>query len=153
MQNDFRTQATWPLGLRNNNPGNIRPDGVSQWQGAVGENKGFIVFSSMAYGIRAWLINYRSQIVLHDIHTLQELIHRYAPAKDNNNEAAYVAAVTMQTGIKGTDKLPTTRKGVTALFQVFAAHEIGPLAGSISMDDINNAFDLLPASGKAFFSN
>ena len=35
-----------PLGLRNNNPGNIRPSNPP-WQGATGENGGFVVFDTM----------------------------------------------------------------------------------------------------------
>ena len=37
----------------NNNPLNIRFNENNQWRGQTGQNRGFCVFSSEAYGIRA----------------------------------------------------------------------------------------------------
>lgn len=86
-----------PLGLRNNNPGNIRP-GKDKWQGEIGANFGFVVFDTMENGIRALaknLIAYQK----HDdgsggkIDTVREAITRWAPSADHNNTEAYIAMV------------------------------------------------------------
>lgn len=41
-----------PIAIRNRNPGNIRPSSPP-WNGTIGESGGFVVFDTMANGIRA----------------------------------------------------------------------------------------------------
>jgi len=80
-----------PLGLRNNNPGNIRPSNPG-WFGAIGTNGGFVVFDSMVDGIRALA---RQLLVYHDkygIDTVRQAISRWAPGNENNTDA-YIAFV------------------------------------------------------------
>lgn len=81
-----------PLGLRNNNPGNIRPS-TPAWQGTVGQNSGFVVFDTMANGLRALakqLIVYQTK---YGIATVRGAIERWAPPKDHNDTEAYIALV------------------------------------------------------------
>lgn len=86
-----------PLGLRNNNPGNIRP-GPQKWVGEIGANGGFVVYDTMPHGVRALaknLIAYQK----HDdgkggkIDTVREAITRWAPPADHNDTEAYIALV------------------------------------------------------------
>jgi len=81
-----------PLGLRNRNPGNIRPSNPP-WQGAVGANSGFVVFDTMANGIRALckqLMVYQSK---YGIRTVRDAISRWAPPTDHNETEAYIVMV------------------------------------------------------------
>lgn len=41
------------LGIRQRNPGNIRPPSGEQWQGTIGVGSGFVIFDRMDNGIRA----------------------------------------------------------------------------------------------------
>jgi hypothetical protein len=86
-------------GIRNNNPGNIEKSGAP-WQGlaAVQPDPRFVVFSSPEYGIRALakiLLNYQR---LHAVRTVDGIIHRYAPARENDT-ASYVRAVAKALGV------------------------------------------------------
>lgn len=75
----------YPLGLRNNNPGNLRDSGDA-WQGMIGTNQGFVVFKDCSWGLRALSIDLRSKIS-DGYNTLEELIYRYAPPSENDTEA------------------------------------------------------------------
>lgn len=83
-----------PRGIRNNNPGNLRITNI-KWQGKVpvaqNTDEAFEQFQSMAFGIRAMLMD-----IINDIkkgkNTLQTLISEFAPSNENNT-AAYVAFV------------------------------------------------------------
>ena len=94
-----------PLGLRNNNPGNIRPSDPP-WRGAIGQNGGFVVFDTMENGIRALcrqlIAYYENSAPPHprytsfngtQIDTVEEAIYRWAPPADHNDTNAYVALV------------------------------------------------------------
>ena len=75
-----------PLGLRNNNPLNIRFSPRSNWIGQTGENKGFCVFDSLEHGFRAafkLLNNYIKQ----GYDTVPKIISRWAPQSENNTTA------------------------------------------------------------------
>lgn len=70
----------------NNNPGNLRDS-----EKGVGRVGGFAVFNTYEEGQDAlWRLaksdNYNSL-------TLPEFVHKYAPGKDGNDEAAYVSAL------------------------------------------------------------
>jgi hypothetical protein len=88
------------LGLRNRNPGNIRPS-ASPWNGTIGENKGFVVFDTMENGIRALgkqLLRYYDSYKGADgspIDTVDEAIDRWAPPSENDTEAYKVMVCTM----------------------------------------------------------
>lgn len=99
-----------PRGIRNNNPLNIRRSKQQTWYGEVNQivvieeqsgekcqtiwhDRQFCQFSDMAYGLRAaakLLINYQKK---HNLHTIREIINRWAPANENNTEG-YIKRVT-----------------------------------------------------------
>lgn len=98
-------------GIRNNNPGNIRLDGV-QWRGEItGKDGQFKTFETMAWGIRAMfhlLNNYR---ILYGCDTLEKLVGRWAPLVENNTQG-YVSFVSARSGVPQDNKISTTDPNV-----------------------------------------
>jgi hypothetical protein len=81
-----------PRGLRNNNPGNLR-----SWP-CAGSSGGYAAFASPEDGLKAAgrnLIAYQDK---YGIDTISKTISRWAPAGDNNNVPAYIAAMSKSTG-------------------------------------------------------
>lgn len=92
-------------GIRNKNPGNLRKSG-DKWQGlsAKQTDKDFFVFEHEVYGIRALarvLINYQDK---YNRRTIKKIIEHWAPPNENNT-AAYIAAVSSAVGVSPTAKL------------------------------------------------
>ncbi len=87
-----------PIGIRNNNPGNLRPS-VPPFNGTAGQNKGYAVFSSPVYGIRAIYKLLKNYKTLYGLDTIAKIAARWAPADDGNNVAAYAANVALMSGI------------------------------------------------------
>lgn len=88
-----------PRGIRNNNPGNIKNNEKIDWMGEVPKNAklddAFEEFSSIEYGIRAMMILLRNYQLLHGLHSIKEIIGRYAPKRDRNNTPYYVRYVSV----------------------------------------------------------
>lgn len=89
-----------PRGLRINNPGHIRR-GPDKWQGMAPPEQqtdpAFVTFVSIVYGLRAIariLVRYQDH---HGLHTIRQLIGRYAPPNENSTDA-YIAFVSKRTG-------------------------------------------------------
>jgi hypothetical protein len=89
-----------PRGVRLNNPGNIRLSNAI-WAGMVQEqmDPAFITFASPEYGIRAIarvLMAYEHR----GIHTVRDIINRWAPPADHNPTDAYVSFVAAAADVK-----------------------------------------------------
>lgn len=128
-------------GIRNNNPGNIRYDGT-QWQGLVSnDDKGFCVFSTAEYGIRALAINLLNQQTKHGLYTISQIISRYAPATENNT-AAYIAAVSDQSGIPADAHLDLLANSdqIFSIVDAIITHENG--SDPYSESQIDNGINL-----------
>lgn len=67
-----------PIGIRNNNPLNIKYSASNSWQGQKGENGGFAVFTSQEYCFRA-AKRILSKYFKRGLNTLQEIIPVWAP--------------------------------------------------------------------------
>lgn len=109
------------LGIRNNNPLNMREVGIP-WNGKTGDNKGFTTFETPFYGIRAAANDIKNKW-LNGIDTIAALIDVWAPDSENDT-AAYIASVSQKTGIPAEQKLLS----LTQLMQVIEAmiyHENG----------------------------
>lgn len=80
-------------GIRNNNPANIRRG--CNWKGLIRQQKDkeFCQFVSMLWGIRALLITLRTYVKKHHLHTVREIITRWAPPSDGNNTEKYIEFV------------------------------------------------------------
>lgn len=89
-----------PRGIRNNNPLNIRIGNV--WLGEVQENTDleFEQFVSMEYGLRAAFILLRRYINHYKLNTINKIIQRWAPSKENNT-SKYCMTVCKRSGISG----------------------------------------------------
>ena len=129
-----------PLGVRNNNPGNLRYVGQPN---AHADANGFAVFDTMQDGTNAL----KAQIALDGSrgqNTISSLITHYEGATnpndtgagnpDHNNVAAYIAAVANQTGYGANQPLDMSNPNVqAALANAIAAHEgNGPIARGAS---------------------
>lgn len=93
----YKNQSKVPLGIRNNNPLNIRKSGIN-WQGKTGDDGSFEVFDTPFNGIRAAARNLKTYANSHGLRTIRSIIGRWAPAVENNVEA-YVSSVAQRTGI------------------------------------------------------
>lgn len=80
-------------GIRNNNPANIRRG--CNWKGLIRQQKDreFCQFVTMTWGVRALLVTLRTYVVKHHLHTIREIITRWAPPSDKNNTEAYIKFV------------------------------------------------------------
>lgn len=101
-----------PRGLRNNNPGNIRQSSV-RYTGEVQPSKdgAFKQFQSMEYGYRAMFVLLHTYARKHGINTIEGMISRYAPAKENHTQA-YIDAVSAESGVSATSHLTSTNADV-----------------------------------------
>lgn len=132
--------AGYPLGLRNNNPGNIRA--FDTWQGQIGTNQGFVVFQDIPFGIRALAIVLVNKID-NGLDTIESIIYSYAPPSENNTEA-YISQVVSTTGISRTAILNDDSSTIKKLMKGIIRVEVGPTyAAKIDDNDYNDAFSLL----------
>jgi hypothetical protein len=107
--------ADGSLAARNNNPGNLRYDGHSQWQGMTGvDPRGFVVFDTPANGQRALSIDIANQQKLHGINTVAGLINKFAPSSDNNDPHSYAQTVARSLGVGVNDPIDLTNPNVQA---------------------------------------
>ena len=131
-------------GLRNNNPLNIRRVPGQHWKGQEppsnsplkGEDREFVRFSSMEYGIRAAfciLDTYRRKY--QDV-CVEDIINRWAPPSENDTRK-YVETVCRLTGFGGKERLEESQ--LPALVCAMAFVECGAL---ISKETINKAYSL-----------
>jgi hypothetical protein len=146
MAKDFSgsNYASYPIGFRNNNPGNLRDSG-SSWQGMTGTNGGFLTFSNMDYGIRALATDLYNKIG-RGLTTVSDIISAYAPSSENDTQA-YIDAVTQSTGYGAYDQLGQDADTLMALVRAIIIHENGAsYASLISNDDIKEGMALMQPS-------
>lgn len=80
-------------GIRNCNPANIRRG--CAWKGLTEKqtDKEFCQFVSMTWGVRALLVTLRTYVRKYHLHTVREIITRWAPPSDGNNTEKYIEFV------------------------------------------------------------
>jgi hypothetical protein len=107
-------------GLRNNNPGNIRASNDA-WVGKVAvDDAGYIVFDTMAHGIRAMTIILRNYANRYGANTVNTIIRRWAPSIENDTES-YIRDVSRRLGVSPDEYVPVT----AALIEAIIIHENG----------------------------
>lgn len=87
-----------PLGIRNNNPGNLR-----SWGGAE-QRGGFAAFPTPLAGLSAMA----QQLLLYaqrGVSTISGIVNKWAPASDGNNVGAYIGNLVNQTGFGADQQL------------------------------------------------
>lgn len=122
---------TLTRGERANNPGNINFDAHVDWLGQIGielpppgEKARFARFDTPEHGIRALVKVLRAYIERDGCKTMQQMIWRWAPAKDANNTIAYVANVCTDTGFAPNYR-PESPSDFASLATAIIHHENG----------------------------
>lgn len=77
---------------------NIRYSSSNDWTGQTGSNKGFSVFQSMVYGLRAGFKTLRTYSA-NGYNTIEKIINRWAPPSDGNDTEGYIQFITRNLGI------------------------------------------------------
>lgn len=115
-----------PRGLRNNNPLNIERTG-DRWRGMSPEQRDprFVQFVAPEWGIRAAVVILRNYQKRYHLHTLTEILHRYAPAVENHTKR-YIDRVSSRAGISPDIHLDLTdRELVSRLIEAMWLVECG----------------------------
>jgi hypothetical protein len=138
-----------PRGIRNNNPGNLTKTSI-KWKGKVPHSENtdsrFEQFrdtngvEGIVWGIRAMIMDIRSDIVKKKQDTIRKLITSYAPSFENNT-IAYINAVAKRTGIDADERLIPDINTLSRITEAISFHENG--GSYITMDQIHNAWGLL----------
>ena len=138
------------LGMRLNNPGNIRPG--AGFFGESGQDKGYAKFVSDAAGLRAiqrLLMTYGNQ---YGINTLRGLANRYAPPSDNNPTENYIEFLSQKTGIDPDEPINLAERGaeiIPAIIgfeqgkQPFSQEMINTAINAAQFDDEDKIADAL----------
>ena len=94
------------LGLRNNNPLNIRRVAGTKWKGQAAEQKDkeFVQFASVEYGIRAAFCILNTYRRKYKAVCIEDIINRWAPPSENDTRK-YVETVCRLTGFGGKERL------------------------------------------------
>lgn len=116
-----------PRGIRNNNPGNIRPG--NDWKGLVPKSqrtdKDFCQFIAPEYGIRAMIIILRNYQHRYGLNTITDIITRWAPANENDTRA-YISSVANATDTAPDQPVRTNdSRFMMKLLQAIIRHENG----------------------------
>lgn len=84
-----------------NNPANIRYNKKNNWLGQIGSDNGFCVFDTIEHGLRALIVLLRNYINVYKLHSVSEIISRYAPACENDtrNYISYVNGFLRSRGV------------------------------------------------------
>lgn len=95
ITDEIQAELSRSLGMRNNNPLNIRFSSASKWRGQNGSNKGFCRFVNLAYGYRAAGMLLLKYLNTYGCRSVEDIINRWAPSTENNTEAyiSYVCGV------------------------------------------------------------
>lgn len=95
-----------PRAIRNNNPCNIVRT-QDPWKGmaAAQTDSRFVVFESMPYGFRAFFILMLTYYRTHQLHTIKDILSRYAPSCENNT-LEYISSVSRRLSTSPTAPVP-----------------------------------------------
>lgn len=118
---DYRG-TNYSRGIRNNNPGNLRPTG-DKWQGMAGVSDNFIVFDNIVWGCRA-LSTDLSNKYFKGLNTVTKIIDQYAPPSENNT-VAYINAVSKSIGVDPDAPLNWTKDLLAKFTRAVISHENG----------------------------
>lgn len=131
-------------GIRNNNPGNIRRNGLTMWQGQtmLQTDPSFVTFADMPHGIRALAKTILTYQHKDGVKTIAGLIDRWAPPTENNT-AAYINAVAKAAGIDPLAQVDLTQFATLAgIASGIVLHENGAGAGTIRLADLTQGLHM-----------
>lgn len=96
--------ASFPRGIRNNNPLNILCSTTNNFEGDISKaGDAYCTFTSPIYGIRAGLIVLRNYVVRDGVKTVSAMISRWAPPTENPTDT-YIVYVARRMGVGPTYK-------------------------------------------------
>lgn len=145
MAKDFSNQSGYPLGLRNNNPGNLRPS-LIPWMGQIGSSGNFCQFKDLSYGLRAMAVDLSNKITKDGLDTITDIITKYAPPSENNTQA-YINSVASYTGWNANDTIDFNSGNLATLMKAQIKVEQGAgYANLISDADIQGGINMMPQS-------
>ena len=132
-----------PLGIRNNNPLNIRR-GKTPWKGEIpqalpqrGSGEGaFCKFESIEWGIRSAFCLLRTYATKYHLNCIADIIMRWAPPSENET-GQYIRNVCRWTGLGGMQRL--TEAEWPTLVRAMARQETGV---ELSNSLIERAFEM-----------
>lgn len=147
--------TTLPLGIRNNNPGNLEYTGRNPFLGVENpphDKQGFYIFKDPEWGIRAVMLDLHSCMEHDHLLTVEDIITHYAPPTENDT-ASYIKAVLhdcdWDAGHEPDKDDPETYLKMT---KAIIVHEngVGPDPTPAWYDDekYQQAFDLTGIAGK-----
>lgn len=130
METINKTATTYPnpsgknRGLRNNNPLNIRRSN-DKFLGEIqpSGDPAFKQFESTKFGYRA-AFRIINTYIKTGYNTIEKIVSRWAPAKDNNNTSAYIEHVEQRTGINRNTKIETETQKIL-IIQAMTQSETG----------------------------
>ena len=96
------------MGIKNNNPGNIRVSSV-KWKGEIPSLTPFEAFSTLMHGYRALISNAYHIIITDKKNTLLSFATTWAPPSENNT-ANYAKILAKYTGLGINDKIKWTNQ-------------------------------------------
>ena len=126
-------------GMRNNNPLNIRRVVGTSWKGEIVspiEDKQFVQFTSLTYGLRAAFCILRTYRNKHHAVCIEDIITRWAPPTENDTHK-YILDVCKLTGFGGKERL--TENNWPQLVKAMARIESGM---NLTEEQIQQAFQL-----------
>lgn len=145
MSKSFIGNSSLPLGLRNNNPGNIRTS-IIPWVGQTGSNSGFCTFKDVSYGLRAMAIDLSNKISKDKLDTITEIITKYAPPSENDT-ASYINKVASITGWNANQLITFNSANIANLMRAQIEVEQGSNFSSLITDaDISDGISMIPQS-------
>lgn len=126
MASSFLNRPELPLGLRNNNPGNLRPLSKGTWVGEIEADRknNFSRFKDISFGIRAMATDLIGDIAKDGMNTLRKLIYSYAPPSENNTEA-YLRSVSQATGLAPDARIPMNTETIKKIMRAQMNVELG----------------------------
>lgn len=139
-----------PLGIRNNNPLNMRPS-ADNWQGMTGQNGGYLTFDKPEDGVRAAaknLLTYNQR----GINTPTAITAAWAPAGDNNNPKQYAEMLAGQLGITPDTPINLAdpyMNGATIRAMSYVENGGHYLPNGVIATGVQSAFGMTPNSGAA----
>ena len=125
--------------MRNNNPLNIRRVVGTSWKGEIVspiEDKQFVQFTSLTYGLRAAFCILRTYRNKHHAVCIEDIITRWAPPTENDTHK-YILDVCKLTGFGGKERL--TENNWPQLIKAMARIESGM---NLTEEQIQQAFQL-----------
>jgi hypothetical protein len=143
-----------PRGLTDNNPGDLTPPPSGSWNGQVGLDGPFCIFSDTVLGLRALAMDIANNIIGDGNNTITLLITKYAPPFQNDT-AAYISSVAGDTGLDPNSAIPQTQAVLASLMRAIANKELGPNWSSKYVPDADIAAGIaaMPAPLLSSFVN